>query len=189
MCKEEDALCEIGLVLQQKSEIPRDEIKASNGVSVSGIVSLLKASGLVEHNEKTGIVRAYPEIMKFNGSRFVRLRTLLKIHPGYKKAKGQRLVDFVQKSETKRFFRRMGIDPQLIIDRSVGSAKKFYGKKPYRKGVKTPILLDKVEWLNKKAYVLWEKAGRPEGQAEYFWSLAEQEFLALPKVQKRLFAS
>ena len=36
--------------------------------------------------------------------------------------------------------------------------------------------------IREAAYFLWEKAGRPDGSAEYFWMKAREQFFKPPKV-------
>ncbi|WCK05651.1 DUF2934 domain-containing protein [Agrobacterium tumefaciens] len=35
---------------------------------------------------------------------------------------------------------------------------------------------DREEWISKRAYELWEQAGRPEGQDEEQWHLASADW-------------
>lgn len=37
---------------------------------------------------------------------------------------------------------------------------------------------DREEWISKRAYELWEQAGRPEGQDEEQWHAASAEWAA-----------
>lgn len=37
------------------------------------------------------------------------------------------------------------------------------------------------EWISKRAYELWEKAGRPEGKDDEQWSTASAEWEAKPR--------
>ena len=42
------------------------------------------------------------------------------------------------------------------------------------------------EDIRKRAYILWEKAGRPAGQMDTFWYEAEKELIAERKLQGEL---
>lgn len=152
MCKEEVAFCQLGTMLKNQVAVPVHELNLNR--DISGLVSILKAAGLVEYDEKTKTIYPYPELNKLSEKKLVRLRKLMKNHPNYPKHKGQRLVDFVQTREVKKLYREVNLDPYVLIDRALKSAKKFNGpKKSYKRNIKSRKP-NREQWIQVHAHQL-----------------------------------
>jgi DUF2934 family protein len=48
-----------------------------------------------------------------------------------------------------------------------------------------PMAYPTDEQIRERAYQLWEKLGRPEGRAEEFWHLAEQDLVNEDRISMR----
>jgi len=61
--------------------------------------------------------------------------------------------------------------PELSLVAKVGAGQYYFT--PQREN---EMGTDREEWISKRAYELWEQAGRPEGQDEEQWHAASAEW-------------